>query len=110
MENFIKLDVIKNIIQEIMQEFKIEINQIYLFGSRARGDHGKFSDYDILVVVNENITIDMKKEVSKKIRKLLARKSIDADIIIKSYNEFAYLKDKVGSIVKYADREGKILL
>jgi predicted nucleotidyltransferase len=36
--------------------------QIILYGSRARGDFNKYSDWDILILLNESI-VDKKKEM-----------------------------------------------
>ncbi len=33
-----------------------KVKAVYLFGSRARGDHGADSDYDLLLVVRDNFT------------------------------------------------------
>ena len=40
--------IAKNFVNKIRKKFKI--NKIILFGSRARGDHFKDSDYDFIVI------------------------------------------------------------
>lgn len=44
--------------------------------------------------------------ISKSIREYLAKSGIDVDIIIKSDNEVDILRDKPGSIVRNALKEG----
>jgi len=39
--------------QNIKKKLKSHIKNIYLYGSRARGDHNNGSDYDFLIVVDE---------------------------------------------------------
>lgn len=80
--------------------------RIILFGSRAREDFTKFSDYDILLITDRTIEIKEKMNLSKKIREYLAKAGFDADVIIKSDTEIQYLRHKSGSIVKDALKEG----
>ena len=44
--------------------------------------------------------------ISKNIRQYLARLGLDVDVTIKSVNEINILKDKPGSIVRNALKEG----
>ncbi|MFQ6120546.1 MAG: hypothetical protein ACE5KE_11775 [Methanosarcinales archaeon] len=56
-----------------------------------------------------NITIKEKMELSSLLRKKLAKKGIDTDIIIKSKEELDYYKDKIGTVVRSALKEGVAL-
>lgn len=39
-------------------------SEIYLYGSRARGDAGKLSDWDLLILLNsKNISLDVEKKI-----------------------------------------------
>jgi len=60
---------IKKIILEILYSMKISIKDIILFGSRARGDYKKNSDWDILIIVKNKISIYKKREIAQNIRK-----------------------------------------
>lgn len=95
---------IKSIIDNKLKQ--IEYTSVILFGSRARDDFNKMSDYDILIVMKKNTNIIDKISLSTLLRKELAHNGIDADIIIKSADEVEYYKDKVGSVVKSAIEEG----
>lgn len=44
-----------NLLKEMLQG--INYKEIILFGSRARGDYSEKSDYDILIVMKNNLTI-----------------------------------------------------
>jgi len=87
----------------------LNYEQIVLFGSRARGNFSEKSDYDILIILKESVSIKEKMNLSTKIRRELAKLGIDTDVIIKSKPEVAYYKDRVGNIVRAALREGLVL-
>ena len=75
---------------------------IILFGSRARGDFENTSDYDILIILKNDLDMKEKIALSASLRKILAQNGIDADIILKTQNEVDYYKNKVGNVVKSA--------
>lgn len=50
--------------------------EVYLVGSRARGDSKSFSDFDIVVVVDTENVVEIAEEISK-----LRRKPVPVDII-----------------------------
>jgi predicted nucleotidyltransferase len=79
------LSQIKTAIQEILPDAKV-----YLFGSRARGDWHKESDWDILVLTNEKVNRNLKKQLRHKIFpiSLLVNDFIDCTIVSnKDWNE-----------------------
>ncbi len=92
-----------------LQNIGASAQKIILFGSRARKDFTRFSDYDILIITNRTFEISEKMRISKNIRTYLAKLGIDVDVIIKSDNEVEVLKDKPGSIVRNALKEGVAL-
>lgn len=93
-----------NLLKEVLQG--INYKEIILFGSRARGDYSEKSDYDILIVMKNNLTIREKMELSSLLRKKLAKEEIDADIVIKSKEELNYYRTKIGSVVREVLKEG----
>ncbi|WP_272481591.1 nucleotidyltransferase domain-containing protein [Rhodothermus marinus] len=54
------LDQIRTAIREVFQEHGLEPDQILLFGSRARGTAGPYSDWDVLIVTLEALTVPQK--------------------------------------------------
>ena len=53
MKNNTSDPIIKELSEALKKEFVYKIKDIILFGSRARGDASPESDYDILVLVDE---------------------------------------------------------
>ena len=77
-----------------------------LFGSQARGNARRDSDYDILVVMPQDMLVADKISLLLDLRRKFAKEGIDADVIVKSISEVDYFKDKTGSLVKNALAEG----
>ena len=46
-------DSLGRVTKRLRQLFQGRIADVYAFGSRARGDHGEWSDFDVLVVVKD---------------------------------------------------------
>jgi predicted nucleotidyltransferase len=99
---------IKEIISKILVS-KGFTYEIILFGSRARGSFSKYSDYDILVIISKTIDRKEKMELFSILLDELVKNGIDADIIIRSKEEVNYYKNKVGSVVRNALKEGIVL-
>lgn len=97
---------IKEQIMKSLDEMEISVENIILFGSRARGDYNEDSDYDILVVTREAFSFKEKMKISGEIRNRLIKLRISSDIIIKSNDEIDYFRDKIGCVTREALREG----
>jgi len=72
-------------------------SKIILFGSRARKDFSRFSDYDILIITEATFETKEKMSLSKKIREYLAKSGIDVDVVIKSDSEVQVLRGRTGA-------------
>jgi len=83
-----------------------DYEEIILFGSRARGDSLKKSDYDFMIIMKNNLIPREKIKLSSLLRKKLAKKGIDADLVIKSKDEIYDYKTKIGSVVREALKDG----
>jgi predicted nucleotidyltransferase len=87
---------------------KMAPEKIILFGSYARGDNGKNSDIDILILLK-----NLKNE--RKITGLLYKSLLTEDIPIPidflaiDYDKYNELKNKTGYIYKTIEQEGKVL-
>ena len=101
--------IIKKVIEKIFKEVGVEIDKLILFGSRARGDYKKYSDWDLLIVTKKGLSRKEKQKLAHLVRKELAEYFIDGDIIIKSKKEIQQRKDVIVSIVKIAVKEGIVL-
>lgn len=80
--------------------------RIVLFGSQARGQAGPASDVDLLVVLPE---VANKRQVAVEIRRMLADLPVGKDIIVTTPEEIARRGDWIGSVLRPAVREGKVL-
>jgi len=90
--------------KRIVKEFDPE--RIILFGSQARGDAGRDSDVDLLVVMDfEGTALEKGLEVCLALHNLL----VPVDVIVTRPADFAWRKDVVGTIEWPAAREGKVL-
>lgn len=101
--------IIKKEIEEVVNNFGLELDKIILFGSRARGDYSEYSDWDILVVIRDKLDISREREIARSIRRRLAEKLIDVDVIVRTVEEFEYYKDSFGTVTREAFKEGIII-
>jgi predicted nucleotidyltransferase len=83
--------------------------RIILFGSHARGDATAGSDYDILIITEKPLQHSENYSTATELRRSLAQKNIDVDIIIKSEEEVETLKNIRGSLIRNALLEGVTL-
>lgn len=97
-------DLISSIIQQIVRDFRPL--QIVLFGSHARGDAGPESDVDLLVVLPQ---VTDKRKTAIEIRRALVSFPVSKDILVTTPEEIARRGDLVGSVLRPALREGKVL-
>jgi uncharacterized protein len=93
---------IKTVIHSFFPDAKV-----LLFGSRARGDERKDSDYDLLVITKSTFPAQEKVSWRSKIDKALV-KSIHApvDVILNSEEEIESKKTLPGHVVQWALKEG----
>jgi predicted nucleotidyltransferase len=95
------IDVITRRIVERFHPLKV-----VLFGSHARGEAGPTSDIDILVILPE---VQDKREDAIRIRQVLADLPVFKDIIVSSPSEIERRGQLVGTVLRPALREGKVL-
>jgi|SRR5579884_128428 predicted nucleotidyltransferase len=81
--------------------------RIYLFGSRARGDAGPDSDYDLLLIVPDGAPPERKH--SKLAYQVLWGTRAAADVIIWEKSAFERRARVVSSLPATVLREGKVL-
>lgn len=80
--------------------------QIILFGSYARGDASPDSDLDLLVVKDE---VDSTRAEAARIYRALADLTIPIDVVVVRTAYVQRYGDLVGTVVRPALREGKVL-
>ena len=82
--------------------------QIILFGSQARGDADQRSDIDLLIVF-EKLADKDKRKTAVDIRVALADLPVAKDIVVTTPEELEHHRTRIGSVLRYAQQEGKIL-
>ena len=98
------LETIKVTAKEVLPEA-----EVLLFGSRARKEERSDSDYDILLIINTDLTPKEKFPLQAKIRKALLEFEIRSDILIQSKSEVDQKKNLPGHIVRRILREAILL-
>ncbi|WP_237223244.1 nucleotidyltransferase domain-containing protein [Spirochaeta thermophila] len=98
--------LIGKLIREHLGENGLHPERILLFGSRARGDSSKGSDWDILVIVRERLSIQEKRRISRELRRVFAGKLIPVDILVKTAEELPSYESLPGSITREALHRG----
>ena len=96
-------ELIRGVIKEEFAKRGLTVEEIILFGSRARGDFNEDSDWDILVVVSEDIDRETYRELWYRVYRRL---NVPIDLIIVPKGKLEELKDSPGFIYYYALREG----
>ena len=96
--------IISTMTDRIVRDF--DPLQIILFGSQAQGDAHAHSDVDLLVVFSE---LTDKRKTTVDIRRSLADLPVCKDILVTTPEELSRQRNQVGSILRYAQREGKPL-
>lgn len=81
--------------------------RIYLFGSRARGDDGPDSDYDLLVVVPDGVAPEAR--ASRIGYQALRGTGIAADVVVCSHGYFEARVHVQASLPGTVLREGRLL-
>ena len=78
----------------LTKNFPGYVDKVILFGSRATGDAQKFSDYDILVLLNKPFDWKLKNEIYDKTWEVDFKFDIFTDIKLVSKNELNTIKGK----------------
>ena len=90
--------------ERIVQEY--DPLQIILFGSQARGNADRNSDIDLLVVFPE---LSDKRKTAIDIMHNLSDIPVPKDILVSTPEELERHRTRIGSVLRYAQQEGKVL-
>lgn len=82
-------------------------SRVLLFGSRARGEQDRFSDYDLLVITSQTFSPKEKIYWSTRIDKaIIDAVNIPIDLLLCSEEEARENQELPGHIIRTAIREG----
>jgi len=80
--------------------------RIVLFGSAARGDSGRYSDIDVLVVMPEG---SHRRETARTIYRNLLGFGLPVDVVVATSADLEKYADSPGLVYREALREGREL-
>ena len=99
-----KTDPLEKAIEIII--LSVDPEKIILFGSRARDDHNKESDYDICVIKKG---VSHRRKLAQQIYKFLYGMGVPVDIIVETPEKFEELKGNPFMIYKEISTSGKVV-
>jgi len=101
-------EVLQQMVRAIVRE--VDPEQIWLFGSRARGEGGPDSDVDLLVVEREPFGPARSRfgEVGR-VRRALSAFRVPKDILVFSADEVQHWRDSLNHIIAECIRQGRLL-
>ena len=97
-------DRIPATIDRIVQRFRPL--RIILFGAYARGEAGQDNDVDLLAVLP---AVDDKRGAAVELRRALADFPVPEDVVVATPDEIPRRGKLVGTVLREALREGKVL-
>ncbi|HPY88143.1 MAG TPA: nucleotidyltransferase domain-containing protein [Spirochaetota bacterium] len=80
-------DLLKDLKQKLEKEIDISINKIILFGSRTNGNSEEFSDYDILIILNDEYNWITENKIYDSAYDIMLKEDLIFDIKIINQNE-----------------------
>ena len=89
---------IKENISINLKKNNIKTYKLFLFGSRAREEEIKDSDFDIMILVDKNLSDSEKLNLYGKIRLDLMEFRYSFDVIIKSFSDFKKEENTFGTL------------
>jgi len=102
-----KLNEIRREIVDITKKYGIKIEQIILFGSRARGNFKEGSDWDILIVLSEDLEEKLYWKVYSEIhQRLIEILDSPIDLLMVSLSYFKENEKNIGKPYYWAKVEG----
>jgi uncharacterized protein len=97
-------DVLAEVVRRIVEVASPE--RIILFGSAARGTAGPDSDLDFLVI---KAGVPHRRRLAQRIYSRLVGLEVPVDVLVVTPEDVAAFRDKVGTIIGPALREGRVV-
>jgi predicted nucleotidyltransferase len=86
---------------------RLPAEEVWLFGSQARGDAGSDSDMDFLVVVNESDRPGHQR--SREAHSIVSEIRASKDIVVLTRNQWSRQENVVNTLPYIAKKEGRLL-
>ncbi len=99
------IKIVKELKALLFRRFGEEIKQVVLFGSRSQGTARRDSDYDILIVLNNDYTWQQEHHILKTCYEIDLKYDIVTDVKVISVHELQSIKGQQPYIL-HAIREG----
>ena len=96
--------VIETMVERIVARFQPA--RVLLFGSHARGTADRWSDVDLLVVMEE---VADKRRAAVEMRRALSDLPVSKDIVVTTPEEIARRGKVIGSLLRAALRDAKVM-
>lgn len=97
---------IKAAVEEAAQAIRVRVSKVYLFGSRVRGEADRRSDWDLLVVVEGELSWETHRKLFCEMSQRLAKIGIPADILVRTEAQLEKALQRQASVEKTALHEG----
>ncbi len=97
-------DIVRVMVERIVRRFNPV--RIILFGLRARGEAGRWTDVDLLVILPE---VADKRQAMVEILRTLGDLPVCKDVVVTTSEEIARRGHLVGDVLRSDLREGKVL-
>jgi predicted nucleotidyltransferase len=97
--------ILAEIVHRLRELYRPE--QIYLFGSTARGESGPDSDYDLMVVVPDDMPALLRD--SGRAYRAIWRLGVASDVLVWTHSDFKNRLHLKASLPSTIAREGKLL-
>ncbi len=104
------LQTVLRVIQNVLEAHAIHLEQVFLFGSQARGQSSPHSDWDLYILVTEDLQPQQRHQLVIEIKRELAKRRIPNDVVIQSVERFRRIRTYPGHISYEVAREGVPLL
>ncbi len=102
---------IEGFLQECVEAFvkTLSPKKIYLFGSRARGDHNEHSDYDFFIIMDDSVKLNGDEAARARLALLGTSYESPVDILVDKESSFLKNSHNTDFVDYYVQKEGIII-
>jgi predicted nucleotidyltransferase len=97
---------ITTIIREECENQGFNVRKLILFGSRVSGSLNNESDWDFIAILDKPISWSEKMKIWLPVNRRLGKLGVDADVLLKSEDDFEKDRLDTGKVSYYAYKNG----